>query len=206
MATMIWTLCEFYQITEGAVVLACDGLQALRHASRFEWSTDSRSPQFDLLTATRSMLKRCPVDLLFRHVKGHQDDDFQAELDEWALLNIEMDDGAKEHWHRCKDIQNKAQYVFGEPWPLWVAGTKVTKDVASTISEHIDGRKLIEYWEAKGRFGQGTAADIHWEAVGKAMTAVGRNRRQWVVKHSTGFCATGKMMRRWKQQTSATCP
>ena len=33
-----------------------------------------------------------------------------------------------------------------------------------------------------------------------------RTRRHWVVKHSSGFCATGKMMKRWKQQLSSKCP
>ena len=205
MAVMVQTICAFHKITEGRVVLACDGLQALRHAAQFAWSTDSRSPQFDLLMATRSMLRKCPVELGFRHVKGRQDDDFQAELDDWALLNIEMDDGAKEHWHRCKDQRSVPPYVHGEPWPLWVAGNKVTKDVAITISDHIEGNELREYWESKERFGTGSADDIHWEAVGKAMSAVGRTRRQWVVKHASGFCATGKMLQRWKQQESAKC-
>ena len=74
------------------------------------------------------------------------------------------------------------------------------------ISDHIEGKELLEYWESKERFGTGSAEVIHWEAVGKAMSAVGRTRRQWVVKHASGFCATGKMLQRWKQQESAKCP
>ena len=206
MATMVWTLCKFFQIKEGAVELACDGLQALRHASTFNWTTDPRSPQFDLLTATRSMLSQCPVELHFRHVKGHQDDDFYAELDEWAKLNIEMDDGAKEHWYRFRDQRSQSQYVYGEPWPLWIAGTKLTKEVARNITEHIDGEAICEYWKEKGRFGSSRKEAIHWDAIGKAMEEVGRPRRQWIVKHASGFCATGKMMKRWKQQSSSKCP
>ena len=52
MATMICTLCKLYQITEGEVELACDGLQALRHVSRMEVTTEAKAPQFDLLAAT----------------------------------------------------------------------------------------------------------------------------------------------------------
>ena len=125
MATMV---CKFYQITEGEVELACDGLQALRHVSRMEVATEAKAPQFDLLAATRSVCRNCPVTLKFRHVKGHQDD-----LDEWASLNIEMDDGAKEHWLRSKNSRTRQQYIFGEPWPFWVAGRKVTKEVPETI-------------------------------------------------------------------------
>ena len=206
MATMVRALCKFYQIEGGEVELACDGLQALRHVAKRDGWTEPKAPQFDLLEATRSMLRKCPIQFKFRHVKGHQDDNFDAELDDWAMLNIAMDDGAKEEWYKSKDQRAPAPYIFGEPWPFWVAGRKVTKEVSSTIAEHIDGSKICEYWESKSRFQQGTHNNIHWEAVGKEMENVGRTRRQWVVKHSSGFCATGKMMQRWKKQQTAKCP
>ena len=38
------------------------------------------------------------------------------------------------------------------------------------------------------------------------MSAVSRTRRQWVTKHISGFCATGKMMHRWGKRDSAKCP
>ena len=69
MATMIRMLCKLYQITEGEVELACDGLEALRHVSRMEVTTEAKAPQFDLLAATRSVCWKCPVTLKFRHVK-----------------------------------------------------------------------------------------------------------------------------------------
>ena len=61
-----------------------------------EVSTEAKAPQFDLLAAMRSVFRKCPVILKFRHVNGHQDYNFYADLDEWASLNIDMDDGAKE--------------------------------------------------------------------------------------------------------------
>ena len=186
--------------------MACDGLQALRHAANFEVITDSKAPQFDLLTATRATLRNCPISLTFRHVKGHQDDGFDVSLDEWARLNIVMDDEAKIHWHKCNDQRRPPPYIYGEPWPFWVAGNKVSKDVELTIADHIEGSKLCDYWESKGRFGDSSSEQVHWDAVATAMAAEGRSRRQWVVKHSSGFCGTGKMMQRWKLQESAKCP
>lgn len=32
------------------------------------------------------------------------------------------------------------------------------------------------------------------------------SRQQWVTKHVSGFCGTGKMMHRWKKRESAKCP
>ena len=69
-----------------------------------EVTTEAKAPQFDLLAATGRVFRKCPVTVKFRHVKGHQDDNFYADLNEWASLNIDMDDGAKEHWLRSKDF------------------------------------------------------------------------------------------------------
>ena len=38
------------------------------------------------------------------------------------------------------------------------------------------------------------------------MKGVRRSRQQWVTKHVSGFCGTGKMMKRWKQRETAKCP
>ena len=171
-----------------------------------EVTTEAKAPQFDLLAATRRVFRKCPVPVKFRHVKGHQDDNFYADLDEWASLNIDMDDGAKEHWLRSKDARTRQQYIFGEPWPFWVAGRKVTKEVPEIIVDHIDGMTIREYWESKKRFGNGSIQEVHWGAVGKAMESAGRARRHWVVKQASGFCATGKMMQRWNQRKTAKCP
>ena len=75
-------------------------------------------------------------------------------MDEWAQLTIEMYDGAKEHWHRCKDKQSQLQNVFGEPWQLWIAQTR-TKEMATNISERIDWLVVCKFWEEKGWFGSG---------------------------------------------------
>jgi hypothetical protein len=38
------------------------------------------------------------------------------------------------------------------------------------------------------------------------MKAATRTRRQWVTKHGSGFCATGKMMKLWGKRATAKCP
>jgi len=72
--------------------------------------------------------------------------------------------------------------------------------------DHVHGSELCEYWEERGRSGSGSAGDIDWEASGRAMVNAQRSRRQWVRKHGSGFCATGKMMFQWKKRDTAKCP
>jgi hypothetical protein len=68
------------------------------------------------------------------------------------------------------------------------------------------GQATLDYWETRGKFGQGSYSDIDWQATGQAMKKVSIARRHWVSKHSSGFCGTSKMMYRWKQRISNLCP
>ena len=108
MITMINALCAFHNISEG------DGLQALRHVDQRGDITNPRMAQFDLLSATRNSLRLCPIKVIMRHEKGHQDDDLDAVLDRWAALNVEVDDGAKEHWYRTMAAGHRQHRIFAE--------------------------------------------------------------------------------------------
>jgi hypothetical protein len=59
---------------------------------------------------------------------------------------------------------------------------------------------------SKNRFGQATSADVDWEACGQAMASSSLTTRHWIVKHTSGMCGTGKMMKLWKQRSSSKCP
>jgi hypothetical protein len=78
MITMINAICAFYDIITGSTELGCDGIQALQHVDQRHDITNPRMPQFDILSATQNSLRKCPVKGKMRHVKGHQDDDWEA--------------------------------------------------------------------------------------------------------------------------------
>jgi hypothetical protein len=97
-ATIVDLLCQYHDITGGTVTIGCDGLQALLHATSSVDFTSTRMAQFDLVGATRTMLRRSPVSWKAEHVLGHQDDDVHATLDRNAMMNVTMDGEAKFHW------------------------------------------------------------------------------------------------------------
>jgi hypothetical protein len=97
-ATIVDLLCQYYDITEGTVTIGYDGLQALVHATSSVDFTSTKMAQFDLVGATRTMLRRSPVSWKAEHVLGHQDDDVHATLDRKAMMNVTMDGEAKFHW------------------------------------------------------------------------------------------------------------
>jgi hypothetical protein len=99
------------------------------------------------------------------------------------------------------------QWTFsGEPWALWFKDEKICMNLQAKLHTATRGQAILDYWEKKGKFEQGSYLDVDWQATGQAMKAVSIARRHWVSKHSSGHCGTSKMMKRWHQRTSDLCP
>ena len=130
--------------------LGCDGLSALVHAMQKLDITNPKMPQFNLLAATRMTVRRCPVQIWSQHIKGHQDDEVGALLDRWALLNIEVDDGANTQWWVNANQTFHQAKIFGEPWPLWIKNDKISNNLAEKVVGHVHGSDRCEYWKNVG--------------------------------------------------------
>jgi hypothetical protein len=204
-ATMVEAVCEVFNAQEGTVEIGCDGIGALNQGTFKSDITNPHMAQFDIIGATRQVLKRCPVKWVPKHVKDHHDNDEDAILDRRAQINIKMDLLAKAHWHREYLKGPSQSQIYCKPWSLMVQGQKVSQNICLTVEHHIVGQTAITYWDSKGWF-NGHSDLIDWDSVGVAMKAAPLPRRQWIVKHTSGFCATGKMMKQWNQQDSDLCP
>jgi hypothetical protein len=116
---------------------------ALDKLSNLDDDIDPNGQQFDLLSATRAALHASPVKWTFCHVKGHQDEDPEATLDRWALLNIQMDNLAKSYWQEqfpmglLPDQTNSGEY-----WPVFINGWKVHSSLHTTLYDDIYRTKL----------------------------------------------------------------
>lgn len=66
-------LCAHYQIVDGEIGIACDGLSALNKAFSFVSILNIDDSNYDLLGAIQHLWKTSPIQWKFRHVKGHQD-------------------------------------------------------------------------------------------------------------------------------------
>jgi hypothetical protein len=95
---MVKALCTRYQITSSSVELGCDGLGALNQVSDGRLIISLDSSHFYMISATRWMISKCPIQWKFRNIFEHQDDIPTKVLDRWATLNVEMDAGAKALW------------------------------------------------------------------------------------------------------------
>jgi hypothetical protein len=79
--TLVNALCKTHGITQGAIECGCDSLGALQKVFILDTEIKTAGSNFDLLSATRVAIRDSPVTWTFRHVKGHQDDNIETNLD-----------------------------------------------------------------------------------------------------------------------------
>jgi hypothetical protein len=84
-------ICEYHEIKDGSMELACNGLSALAKAFIHDANISINDPNYDLIAAIHREHGHSPITWTMRHVKGHQDNhtDFNL-LDRWSKLNIEV--------------------------------------------------------------------------------------------------------------------
>jgi hypothetical protein len=130
-------ICKFYDIKEGHIELACDGLSAFNRAFPSDSGISIQDPNYDLIAAIHKQRLTSRITWQVRHVKGHQDETMDIHLlDQWRKLNIEVDKLANEHLQIAANTPRHYK-VAKEPWSLWIGGEKITKNVLSTIYDRV---------------------------------------------------------------------
>jgi hypothetical protein len=92
--------------------------------------------QFDMVAAIRTWKTKSPIIWTSKHILGHQDENPWNVLDRHAFYNCEMDKLAKERWERLQREGPALQHkIDGEPWPLYIAGKKISHNFLTAIHE-----------------------------------------------------------------------
>jgi len=192
---------EQYGATSGRIQVFCDGKSALGRAASSS-PVSITEPHSDLITAIHNLRHRIKWNVTFTHVRGHQDGGHPTVLSREAMLNVEMDSRAKAKL----GPGTGSMAIPYEGWACYIEAKKIIKQWMLTLREHINGAKILQYWKQKERFGDGTAEQVDWDAIRRAMTDTTWRRRKWVTKFATGDFAHGKNMRRWRFRTVSNCP
>jgi len=87
-------LTEKYQLHDGRITIACNGLSALKQA-QCNHPTEPTLAHYELIGAIQTLKSKLTISLNFEHVRGHQDDGVTMVLMRQAWMNIEMDELAK---------------------------------------------------------------------------------------------------------------
>jgi hypothetical protein len=185
--------------------LACDGKGALQRLFSQDRPSSITDSQWDMILWAQDLLRQMPcVTLYWHHVKGHQDNDKSAELDQWAQLNVEMDLCAKKARVSIDNIPHIP--LLNSQWTIRLQGQVVSTDVFDTLRTHCLSPPAIGYWVVNGHLGQGNAGDIHWIALGEAIHDMDVYRRRFVTKHSCGWCGVGQKLKLWNYEPDDRCP
>ena len=198
-------ICKVHAVTKGSINCRLDGYQALLHGFGVD-PLDPQKASFDLLTDIRNKIKASPLTWTFDWVEGHQDDRHGA-VDFWGLLNEACDSLAKVYWNQTISAPARPNHRFGnEGWSISIQGKKLAKMPMWDLYDHVFGNKSRDYWAPKHSITPHLFTKIHWEASGKAINELPFGKRRWLVKHLTGFCAVGRVMKRRNEWTHDKCP
>ena len=131
----------------------------------------SRQAHFDILSGMNGYLLESNLEWVPRHIKGHQDDIAEAELDRWAHLNIECDLRAKDYLTEILDGYNIKKYnVPKGMWAIKICGISIGSNMMGYLRICISGAQMFQYWVSKKK----CVREIHvhnidWETLGKSM-------------------------------------
>jgi hypothetical protein len=166
------------------------------------FGTDPLDPQkasFNLLTDIQNKIKASPLTWTFNWVEGHQDEQHGV-VDFWRQLNKVCNSLAKVYWNQTRRMSPRGNHRFGnEGWSVLIQGKKLAKMTMWDLYNHFFGKKSQDYWMPKHSITPHLFAKINWIACGKAINELPFGKRRWLVKHLMGFCAVGRMMKRWRE-------
>jgi len=147
---------------QGKLQVCCDGKSALGRAES-NYPILIMEPHADLLLAIQKVCHGLKCQIIFKHVRGHQDSGVVMVLERDATLNVEMDAQAKQ---KIEDTARLATYEIPfKSWSCYIGRTKIIKQWQLTLREHINGKPICTYWQGKKWFGSGVAAQVDWASV-----------------------------------------
>ena len=210
-------VCKAVGITSGKITLACDNISAGNISLRRQFPITPKWNNFDLIASIHRLLKNVPFVVEYKHVHGHQKErNPSAPLDEWAILNDEMDSLAKAYMHRTATFDPLDQSIDGHEWAVWIRGNKIVSDLKYFVTQAIRRQSILNEWTLP-RMKYGTTVsepkfsitqlDIMDEANIRAAWQQAKGYiRRFVCKASINQLATGKYMRRMGFWPSDKCP
>ena len=203
------SIATVHDIQEGTVTIGCDNESAL-WAVCGDADIKAGDSSADIIKIIRHNMEQGPITWQYKHVKGHQDEDNDGVLDEWAKANIEADRDAKKYWTIKHGQGNKSRprpgRMPGEGWRISINGNPVISNMDEKIYEQAYKEKCVKYWEYKGRIEQGQSENIAWQQQKGALKTMSRARQQWAQKHFCGFEGTNNMLAKRGERTSNLCP
>lgn len=202
---------RFHPISYGKLTIALDNLEAGKKGLEWDLFPTPSVDHFDVLRAIHLARAELPVEILFRHVEGHQLEKYGSShhLDMWAMLNEDMDHLAKTYWAYATHLSDEIPtHLHKEEWTATIHGTRICRQLKRKIAESYLDDDVMHWWKTK-RHKPFTAQQIglmDLDAAKAALESVHHGRRRWVCKFAANYAPTGRNMRKWKFWDHDKCP
>lgn len=203
---MIRWISATHGISSGSLTLASDGEGAIKKASSTSRLHHSQA-SFDLLQKIREQLRKLPINIDWKWVKGHQ----SGKLSLVARLNKLCDETAKAYWRHMDAQQTwKSSASFLESWQVWLGDDKLT---SISLEAVYDWSILFDqdfspqtYWQAKHQIPPEDFHNVDWEATGRANKSQSSSQQRWLAKFLSGFLGTNQREHFRQASTDPSCP
>lgn len=167
-------------MSQGGVLLACDGLTALKQAQSMH-PVDPNTAHYDLIRVIRTIRKELQIQITFEHVKGHQDSGQITALSQLATMNVEMDAAAKQRI-KVGNLGLKRYQLPSKPWVCYKEGNRVITKIAAMLKEEINKITIEEHWEKKKRYKAGHRSMMDFKMAGRALRSLPKAQQCWATK------------------------
>ena len=136
------------EMESGGLEIGCDGQSALWRAFGVEKEDISaRQAHYDIISGIHGITVISNLKITTRHIKGHQDDMSEANLDKWAILNIECDLRAKDFMTAIiKGYRRPPSTMPKGMWQVKIDGTPVSTNLIGNLRKYISGKDVFGYW------------------------------------------------------------
>jgi hypothetical protein len=201
-------VCEFFQITKGQVWIICDNLEAGWHGISFESPPSPSDDNFDIISAIFEIKGLLPVQLSYRHIKGHQCKKYPGRpLDSGASLNDDIAMLAKAYWLlcHCNDMP-KPQSICHGKWAVWIGQEQICKNFKQVRRDKIQQEWLETWSTTTKKLTVSQIQSIDFTAACQAGKNIWPARRPYVSKFSTNYPRVGQNMPRWHFWKTNLCP
>jgi hypothetical protein len=205
---LVSAVCRKYDITDGSILLALDGEQALLKASS-TWPLSLQDTDFNLLCDIQRKVSKLPVTIKWQWIEGHQDDHVSfSKLSGLAQHNVNADSIAKILLNSCGEsgFPSTSQRFGDEGWSLYAQGVKVSKVDYQRLYTAMWATTGLNYWATKDDLPFLATLSVDWDDCGDAIHTLSFARRRQMIKHASGHFGAGSTLQKWGVQDNSYCP
>ena len=214
LAIHVWVtaLEEYYGLPAGnRGTVACDNLGALNRCQKRRKKISPRSKHADILRVFRTLFRRSTGHFTYQHVYGHQDRNRTwNQLSLLEKLNCKCDDLAKAAV--TSGIRSPPpDSIDGQLLPLESAavffnGGKLSSECGDEIRFQVDRSEARQFYITQLGWSCAAFDHVDWAARRRVLHHKPDMFRSWLFKQTSSFCATGRNMARWYDETVTECP